>query len=68
MGKKETPAGSFTLAENNTYPEDAVRALLTDGQAKRCEVRKLDNKIVKALYPEVYEAAKKTNGVKVTVH
>lgn len=68
MGKHEVEGGTYTLSENNTYPESAVRALLTEGQARRCEVRKLDNKVVKALYPQVYEAAKVSNGVKVTVH
>jgi hypothetical protein len=66
-GKVTLPDGSFTVSENNTYPDEAIRAALTEGQAKRCEKRVLDKAKVKALYPNVYAAAKVQNGVKVTV-
>lgn len=59
--------GYFTISENNTYPEAAIRAALTPGQAKRCEVRKISNSLVSTLYPEVYAAAKRNNGVKVSI-
>lgn len=67
IGKVDTAEGSVTFSENNVYPEAAVRALLTEGQAKRCEVKKIDNARVKALYPDVYAAAKDNKGVKVTL-
>lgn len=59
--------GSYTISENNTYPEEAIVAALTPGQVKRCEVRKVSNALVKANYPAVYAAAKKANGFKVAV-
>jgi hypothetical protein len=59
--------GSFTISENNTYPEENIVAALTPGQVKRCEVRKVSNALVKSLYPAVYVAAKKSNGFKVAI-
>jgi hypothetical protein len=59
--------GTFTISENNTYPEEAIVAALTPGQVKRCEVRKVSNALVKANYPAVYAAARKANGFKVAV-
>lgn len=59
--------GSFTVSENNTYPTDVIKAQLSPGQVKRVSVLKVDNAVVKRLYPEAYAAAKQTNGVKVSV-
>lgn len=66
-GRHLTEAGSFTVSENNTYSEDAMRANMLPGQVKRCSVSKLDKAAVKRLYPEVYSAAKQPHGVKVTL-
>jgi len=66
-GKHETDEGSFTVRENNTYSEDAMRAALLPGQVRRCTVPKLDKAAVKRLYPSVYAAAKRQNGVSVTI-
>lgn len=59
--------GSYTVSENNTYDEMTIRAQLSPGQVKRCTVPKLDKAVVKRLYPAVYDAAKKNNGVKVSI-
>jgi hypothetical protein len=67
IGKVDTAEGSVTFSENNTYPEADIRSRLTAGQAARCEVKKIDNARVKALYPDVYAAAKNNKGVKVTL-
>lgn len=66
-GQHVTDAGTFTVSENNTYDESVMRAQLKPGQVARCEVKRLDKAIVKRAYPEVYAAAKKNNGVKVTL-
>ena len=66
-GKHETDEGSFTVRENNTYSEDAMRAALLPGQVRRCTVPKLDKAAVKRLYPAVYAGAKRQNGVSVTI-
>lgn len=66
-GKVVLGNGSFTVSENNSYPAEKILGSLTPGQAKRCEKRTLDNAKVKALYPEVYAAAKVQNGVKVSI-
>ena len=66
-GKHDTDEGSFTVRENNTYSEDAMREALLPGQVKRCSVLRLDKAAVKRLYPNVYEAAKRPNGVSVTI-
>ncbi len=66
-GKVVLDGGSFTVSENNSYPEESIRAGLTPGQQKRVEKRVLDREKVKALYPEVYKAAKVQNGVKVSI-
>lgn len=66
-GKVTTESGSVTVSEDNEYQESVMRSLLTPGQQKRCEVRKWDNKVVKALYPDVYAAAKRLRGRKVFV-
>lgn len=66
-GKTTLDAGSVTISEDNAYDEGVMRSLLTPGQQKRCEVRKWDNKVVKALYPDVYAAAKRERGRKVSV-
>ena len=55
------------LAENNTYDASEMEAALKPGQVQRCSKRMLDKAVVKRLYPEVYNAAKRTNGVKVTL-
>jgi hypothetical protein len=67
IGKVDTAEGSVTFSENNSYPEAAIRSRLTAGQAARCEVKKISNELVKALYPDVYAAAKDNKGVKVTL-
>lgn len=59
--------GSFNVSENNTYDQDVMRKALKPGQIKRCEVRKMDNALVKTLYPHVHAAAKVTRGLKVTL-
>lgn len=59
--------GSFTVSENNTYPEEAIKAQLSPGQVKRVSVLKVSNSVVAKLYPAVYEAAKKRNGYKVAL-
>jgi hypothetical protein len=66
-GKHVTENGSFTVSENNTYDEAAMRALLLPGQAQRCSVSRLDKATVKRLYPDVYSRAKRNNGVKVSL-
>lgn len=55
------------VAENNTYDAAKMEAALKPGQVQRCSKRVLDKAVVKRLYPEVYNAAKRTNGVKVTL-
>ena len=57
----------FNVAENNTYDAAEMEAALKTGQVQRCSKRVLDKAVVKRLYPEVYNAAKRTNGVKVTL-
>ena len=66
-GKHETDEGPFTVRENNTYDEDAMREALLPGQVRRCTVPRLDKATVKRLYPKVYEAAKRPNGFAVTI-
>lgn len=66
-GKVETETGSFTVRENNTYDEAAMREALLPGQVKRCSKTVLDKPTVKRLYPAVYEAAKRSRGVSVTL-
>ncbi len=66
-GKVTLDTGSFTVRENNTYNEDDMRAALLPGQVKRCTVPKLDKATVKRLYPAVYAAAKRQNGVSVSI-
>lgn len=66
-GKRVTESGTFTVAESNTYSEDAMRAALSPGQVRRVSKSVLDKPTVKRLYPEVYAAAKVPNGVKVTI-
>lgn len=66
-GKFTFDAGSVTVSADNTYEESVIRSLLNPGQVKRCEVRKLDKSVVKALYPDVYAAAKRERGRKVSV-
>lgn len=66
-GKVTTAAGSFTVSAVNTYPQSAMLAGLTVGQANLCwKPKALDPAKVKALYPVVYAAAKQSNGQKVT--
>lgn len=60
-------AGSYNIAENNSYDQDAMRAALKPGQVARCEVRKMDSNLVKTLYPAIHAAAKNTRGYKVTM-
>lgn len=66
-GKVVLDTGSFTVSENNTYDEAAMRAALLPGQVRRCTVPRLDKAAVKRLYPSVYAAAKRQNGVKVSI-
>lgn len=66
-GKVNLDAGSFTVRENNTYDEAVMRENLLPGQVKRCTVPRLDKATVKRLYPAVYAAAKRNNGVSVTI-
>lgn len=66
-GKVTLDAGSFTVRENNSYSEDDMKAALSPGQIRRCSVSRLDKQAVKRLYPHVYNAAKKQNGVSVTI-
>lgn len=66
-GKVVTPEGTFTVRENNTYDEAAMRDALLPGQVRRCTVPKLDKATVKRLYPDVYAKAKRQNGVSVTI-
>lgn len=68
VGKVEVEGiGSYVVSENNTYDETTIRESLTPGQVKRCSVAKLDKAVVKRLYPDVYAAAKRTIGRKVTI-
>ena len=66
-GTHQTAHGRFTIAEHNEYPADAITALLSPGQIRRCMKPKLYNSLVKALYPEVYEQCKVELGFKVTI-
>lgn len=67
-GKHETTAGPFTVSAVNEYPQSALRAGLTGGQARLCQKPvTLDPAKVKALYPAVYAAAKVEKGQKVTL-
>lgn len=59
--------GSYTVSENNTYDQTVITANLSPGQIRRCTVPKLDNSVVAKLYPQAYAAAKKNNGVKVSI-
>ena|SRR6478735_4043851 len=58
---------SFTVSENNRYDQDAMVAALKPGQLSRVQVRKVDNALVKGLYPDVHKAAKVFGGYKVTL-
>src|SRR5690349_5260512 len=62
-GTFQSDAGPYNLAENNSYDQAVIRAMLKPGQVARCEVRKLDNGVVKTLYPNVHAAAKVTRGI-----
>lgn len=66
-GKVSLDAGHFTVRENNTYDEAVMRENLLPGQVRRCTVPKLDKATVKRLYPAVYAAAQRKNGVSVTI-
>lgn len=59
--------GSFTVSENNTYPEAAIVAQLSPGQVRRVSVSKVSNAVVAKLYPAVYANAQKRNGYKVSL-
>jgi len=68
VGKVEVEGiGSFVVSENNTYDETVMRETLSPGQVRRCSVSRLDKATVKRLYPDVYAAAKRTLGRKVTI-
>lgn len=62
-----TNGDAFTISEVNTYNKDAMTAALKPGQVRLCQKTELDSAKVKALFPEVYKAAKVNKGVKVTL-
>lgn len=66
-GKHVTAAGAFTVSAVNEYPESAILASLSPGQAARCMKKVLDRPKVQALYPEAWAAAKHNKGQKVSV-
>lgn len=57
----------YVVREANTYDEGVMRAQLKPGQVARCSVTKLDKPTVKRLYRDVYDAAKKNNGLSVII-
>jgi len=56
---------TFTVSENNTYPEAALMDGLKPGQVQRITSRTLDRAKYRAAYPARWAAAKVTNGFKV---
>lgn len=65
-GKHVVPGyGEVTISANNSYDGDAMRAALTDWQFERkASKRVLDRAKVRVNYPNIYDAAKRENGVK----
>lgn len=66
-GKWETEHGFFTVAENNSYPADAIRETLTPDEIALCKESKWSNARAKVLFPVQYEMAKVRNGYKVSI-
>lgn len=66
-GKHETEYGFFTVAENNAYPADRIKALLTPEQRAQCLESKWSNTRARVLFPEVYESVKERKGYKVSI-
>ena len=59
-GKHTTSNGTFTVSENNTYDEEAMRAALLPGQVRRCSKMRLDKAMVKQ---EAWAAAINSSGL-----
>lgn len=66
-GKHETEAGFFTVSENNQYPADKIRALLTPEQIDLCMEKRWSNTRARILYGDIYESVKVRNGYKVSI-
>lgn len=66
-GKHETEYGFFTVAENNQYPADKIRAVLTTDEIAQCFEPKWSNARAKVLFPVAYHGAKEQNGYKVSI-
>ena len=66
-GKHETEYGIFTVAENNAYPADRIRALLTPEEIAQCMERKWSNTRARVLFPVQYETVKERKGYKVSI-
>lgn len=66
-GKHETEHGFFTVTENNTYPAADIQASLSEDEIALCMESKWSNARAKVLFPAAYNAAKKSNGMKVSI-
>ena len=66
-GKHETEAGFFTVSENNQYPADAIRALLSPEEQAMCLEAKWSNTRARVLFPTQYQSVKVQNGYKVSI-
>lgn len=66
-GKHETEHGFFTVSENNAYPADRIRALLSPEEIALCMERKWSNTRARVLFPDTYESVKVRNGYKVSI-
>lgn len=66
-GKHETEHGFFTVSENNAYPADKIRDLLTPEQRALCMQSTWSNTRAKVLFPTEYESVKQRNGYKVSI-
>jgi hypothetical protein len=66
-GKHETEAGFFTVTENNQYPADAIRSLLTTEEQALCMESVWSNARARVLFPAIVQCVKVSNGYKVSI-
>lgn len=66
-GKHETEHGEFTVTENNTYPAADIQSHLSEDEIALCMESKWSNARAKVLFPAAYNAAKVSNGYKVSI-
>lgn len=66
-GKWETEHGHFTVSENNSYPANEIRALLTPEEEALCYERRWSNTRARVLFPDIVQSIKVRAGYKVSI-